>query len=335
MLFPISVIDILPIGKGVYVWMQEHILGGDVAEIVQMMVAAHVDFVVIKIHDGKDVRTDLLPLITALRAAGIVVGGWGYVYLKWSPLAEANAAVAAIQRYQPDFYLLDAEAYAKLQFVGAKIFRDRLRSLLPDFPVGLNSYWLPSLHPELPWYTLRVGCNFDCPQVYWRNRDPVGKLFASKAYFAKMTPKLPFPMVAGDMYYEYGVKPTPQEVWDFLQAAEDDPEIKSVVMWSADQAHIVPELWATFAAFEWEHAGEMPPPPPPKDVQPLYRAVCTASPNLRIRSGPGASYATVGAVLRGDAVTVWEEKRDNLGQTWARTEEEKDDWVAAWYLKKI
>ena len=75
-------------GKGVYIWQPEKI--GTPAEVVQALIDAGVDTVAIKINDAGRVFTGLQPYIDAFRAAGIRVIGWGYIYLKWNALAEAQ-----------------------------------------------------------------------------------------------------------------------------------------------------------------------------------------------------------------------------------------------------
>ena len=174
------------------------------------------------------------------------------MYLKWNVLAELKGAKEAINRYNPDEYLIDAEAEAKYQFAAALIFSKGLRLAFPKLRIGLNSYWKPSYHPALPWYQFRQVCNFDAPQVYWRGWTVLEKLADSKKEYAKLTPKLPYSLPAGDMYTDRNLKPTPVEVLQFLNACYDDPEIDGAVMWSMDQKTKVPELWDAYSRFEWE-----------------------------------------------------------------------------------
>ena len=112
-------------GKGVYIWQPEKI--GTPQEVVQALLDAGVDTVALKINDAGRVFAGLQPYIDALRAAGIRVIGWGYIYLKWNALAEAKGTVEAINLYKPDAYLIDAEAEAKLQYIPATIYMNYLR----------------------------------------------------------------------------------------------------------------------------------------------------------------------------------------------------------------
>ncbi len=66
-----------------------------------------------------------------------------------------------------------------------------------------------------------------------------------------MSPKLPFAIAGGDMYLERGIKPTPDQVVEFLTAAQKTPDLQGVLMWSADQNETTPELWQAFANYHW------------------------------------------------------------------------------------
>lgn len=318
-------------GKFAYLWHPEQI--GSPAEVVQALKDAHADGVAIKIHNGSYFYWYIRPYVDALRAAGFLIGAWGYIYLRYAPLAEANTAIKAVQELGPfEFYLIDAEAYAKLQWVGAKIFATRLRMGMSAIPIGMNSYWNPMLHPELPWYALRSVCDFDCPQVYWRNSDPVGKLKISKLAFSRMVPKLPFSMVGGDMYYEYGLKPTPQQVTDFMTAADKDVDIQAAVMWSMDGRKWVPELWAAFSQYQWSTSNPFPPPPPPPPPpvpEPLYVAVTLGS--VWIHSSPNALVSTrIDSLLRGTRVDVF-----SNDSGWSKISGDEEEYVSSAWLKQL
>jgi ABC-type branched-subunit amino acid transport system substrate-binding protein len=109
-------------GKLVYIWRPKQIFGGDVSRIVDALLEANVDGVAIKLHDGYYRYPDIAPVIKAIRAAGIKVGGWGYIYLYY-PTSEAQAAVNSCREYGVDFYLIDAESQAKNKFSYAEILK--------------------------------------------------------------------------------------------------------------------------------------------------------------------------------------------------------------------
>jgi hypothetical protein len=313
-------------GKGVYIWQPDKI--GTPDYVANLLKTSATDFVALKIHDGSYIY-EVQPYIDAIREAGIKVGAWGYVYLKWNAAAEAIAAVRAINRYQPEFYLLDAEAHAKGQQVAAMVYARTLRFGVENLPIGLNTYWKPSYHQTFPFWQLRSVCDFDCPQVYWRNYGPVTKLKQSKLEYGQMTPKLPMSMAAGDMYSEFGLKPTPAQVIQFLDACRNDSHIQAAVMWSLEQRYKVPELWDAYASYRYCIGCCEPTDPvvPPARL-PLYAAVVTPTRGLVVRATPNG--ARLYAIRRGDRVEVWA-----IAGDWAALNSQETEWVHASYLSKV
>lgn len=318
-------------GKGAYIWQPRSI--GTPAQVASDLEQANASFAAIKINDAGYVYPGLEDYIDAIRDKGIQVIGWGYIYLRWNPLAEARGTVDAINKYKVEAYLIDAEAHALYQYPGAKVYAAYLRSAFPTLPMGLNSYWKPSWHPFLPYKALRGISDFDVPQVYWRGYQPVEKLAQSKAEYAAMTPKLPFAMAAGDMYFDRNLKPTPEQVTQFLTACKDDPEIKAAVMWSMDQKTKVPELWDAFARFDWQ-TGQSDPPgdvPAPPERQPLYSAVVTAWAGLNVRNQPNTyGNKPLRALRLGTRVDVWKE----IGG-WCAINSDYTEWCYGTYLKQV
>lgn len=240
----------LPVnGKGVYIWRPQNIKKGNPIAIADECERANLSHVCIKIHNGWYVYDDIQPTIDELRKRGIVVGGWGYIYIRYNQTYEADAAIEAIKRYNPAYYLMDAEGYAK--GYKANILPKKIRSAYPDLPLALNSYWKPSYHPELDWKAFREVSDFDAPQMYWRNRDPIGKIRTSMSEYAAMKPKLPYSMPAGEIYREYGIESTPEQVIQFLDFCQEDDEIQACLMWAMDQNETTPSLWEVFSSYRW------------------------------------------------------------------------------------
>jgi len=289
-------------GKGTYIWNLTSIYGGDVEKIVAELKRTGTKGVACKIHDGvhtsggRDWDTPLMwTFRMACRGAGIAFGLWGYIRLD-DPVGEATLAGAMCEKYEADFYLIDAEKEAKGKVKQAKAFAAEL-ALQVMVPIGLASYRFPNLHRELAWGYLRgASCDFDSPQVYYRAGDPVAQLSSSKAQFSQMLPKLPF-FPAGDMYSEGGYKPTPGQVRRFLQAADLDPEIDGCLMWVMDQMTKVPELWRAYAEYEWgSGAGN----------QQVFGARATG--NVWVRTGPSSAYPKVKAITTGAPLEILEER---------------------------
>lgn len=306
------------IGKGVYIWRPEVIEGGDPQKILARLQMAGVQTVAIQICNGVNPYEGLDHLFKVLRDNGIHVGAWGYSYLIHVPRQEAQGAVNACKRYNPEFYLIDVEKEVEGNDNGAKMFMDVLRPALPDLPLGLNTFWSVSAHPTFPWKAFLAGVDFVCPQVYWRGVDPVGKLKQSQQGYASLTngkQPVPMPIVAGDMYLSRGVKSTPDQLIQFMDAVNADPSLGGVLMWSADDTQTTPDLWRAFSAYKWKDGG-LPIPP-----QPLGWAKVKALRGLYIRTGPTGS--KLGALVKGQLAPIWAVS----DAEWAAITPDKSQWI--------
>ncbi len=309
------------VGKGVYIWQPSHIEGGDPARIAARLNLAGVQSVALKICDGDSSFKNLEPLVQTLRANGIRVAGWGYSYLNVVPRLEAQAVINACQRYQPDFYLIDVEKEVEGNPSGAEQFMIALRNSLPDLPLGLNSFWSVSKHPVFPWEMFLRRGDFACPQVYWRGEHPVEKLQISQREYAQKAEELgvsvPMPLVDGDMFSEFDIKPTVSQLLEFLTYADSDPTLQGIFMWAADETETTPELWRAFSAYQWK-SGPNPKPIPP---QPYGWAKVIPGAGLNIRAAPEG--LKIGALAKGQMVPLWEATESK----WAAITPEKDQWI--------
>jgi hypothetical protein len=272
----------------------------------------------------------MIVLANALRAAGIIVGAWAYVYLKWIPDTEAEAVILGVKQLGAEYLLHDIEDRAAFfQWTNGSRYMGRIRAKLPTMPMAMNSYWAMSKHPEIPWSSIRNQSDFDAPQIYSRGTDPVVKYNASKIEYANKKPRLPFALPAGDMYFENGVKPKSGDITRFMQRAKADPEAKGVIMWAADQRETTPDLWEEFAAFNWE-TGIVDPLPPviPPVYAPLYAAALLGT--YYIRNRPDMSGVVVGYKVKGDRVTVYK-----LEGSWSCIDPVKDWWIGSKGLNRL
>ncbi len=177
-----------PTGKGIFVWQIKNARGGDPTKIVTWLKELGMSWVAVKVTDGagnfnlrptqivggKVVRwaDDILqPLVSALKAAGIAVWGWGYVY-GYDPAGEAAKAIERVRKFDLAGWIIDAEGEYKGKAVAADIYMKGLRGL--GVPVGLCSFRFPKLHPEFPWRNFLAGCDFHMPQVYWMQATNAG-----------------------------------------------------------------------------------------------------------------------------------------------------------------
>ncbi len=305
------------IGKGVYIWQPETIEGGDPDRIAARLQLAGAQCATIKICDGFKILPHLEAVFKALRDHQIRAAAWGYSYLDRAPVKEADAVAEACRVYQPDFYLIDVESEVEGNHGGARMFMNELRPAVAGLPLGLNTFWNAAEHPDFPWAVFLDAVDFVCPQVYWRGVDPIGKLSESQQSYENLpnVPERPMPMVAGDLLVSRGVKPTVEQVTQFLAAANADPFIEGVLMWAADDTQTTPELWQAFSQYQWHGGGVTIPP------QPLGWAKVKAPLGLWIRSSPlGAKVDSVG---KAELVPIWQ-----ITETrWAAVTSSGDRWV--------
>ena len=307
----------LKIGKGVYVWQPGTIEGGNPEAIAARFEMAGVQTAAIKICDGFKVLGGLEPLFQTLRNHGIKVGAWGYSYLNRAPLQEAHVVADACHRYTPDFYLIDVEIEVEGNFGGSRMFLNELRPATAGLPLGLNSFWNVRLHPKFPWIDYLNNVDFVCPQVYGHGVDPVGKLILSQQSYAEIpnAPEVPMSMVAGDMHTFKGMRPTPEQVTQFLSAADADPFIQGVIMWAADDTQTPPDLWQTFSQYQWNKDGRTIP------AQPLGWGKVRTGGGLWVRSSPRG--AKVGAMAKGELAPIW-----SVSDTkWGAITKAADQWI--------
>jgi hypothetical protein len=260
---------------------------------------------------------NLLPgAIDALRAVGIHVGGWQYIYganTLYISLAAREAAIANanIDRFNFDFWIPDPEAQYKRTGAGgwANTYMTALRAAHPNVSLGLCSYRYPTLHPQLPWASFLQYTDFHCPQVYWvQAHNPADQL--RRSYSELMALKnLPFiPVGVACDAPEWDWKPTVAEINEFDQTARA-LGLPGVTWWEWGEyghgAEYQPEMWAAITAHIW---GEPPAPPPPPTLPSRVRVKVQ---NANIRNAPDLTPGSdVGGLDQGKLLDVAGEDGD-------------------------
>ena len=252
-------------GKGWFIWQVSRCERGAPGAIADKAAAAGLSHVLIKVADrnyayGIDWRgRDLVaPVAEALRARGIQVWGWHYVYGE-KPIDEARAAIRRANQLRLDGYVIDAEAEYKQPGMAsaAQTFMTTLKAGLPAaMLVGLSSYRYPALHPQLPWAAFLEHCDLSMPQVYWQGaHNPAVQLARSLAELsdARLV-GLPRPVVpTGSAYGEGDWSATRDDVQKFLAQAQQ-LKLPAANFYSWDYA-VVPDnrgLWEAVATFDWQ-----------------------------------------------------------------------------------
>ncbi len=270
----------IPTGKGIFIWQLLRCAGGDPVHLANLALELGLSWVAIKAADGTvdfnqgpggDWRgPNLLPgAVSALRAAGIKVAGWQYIYganwLKQTIAArEAERAIANINRFNFDCWLIDPESEYKRTGAAAwaNTYMTALRAACPSVSIGLCSYRYPTLHPELPWAEFLRRTDFHAPQVYWiQNHNPGAQLrrSVSELLALKAIPVVP----VGSAYYDPGYKwgPTVAEINEF-DATAHELNLPGVTWWewgeNGNGLEYHQDWWVAVANHDW---GQPVPPP--------------------------------------------------------------------------
>ncbi|MEA2468888.1 MAG: hypothetical protein QOJ57_3014, partial [Thermoleophilaceae bacterium] len=158
-------------GSGMWIWYVSKANGGDTNAIVEQAKAHGISTVFVKSGDGTNYWTQFTPsLVSALKAAGLRVCGWQYVYGK-SPSAEAAVAARSVTEAGADCFVIDAESEYEGRYAQAQTYVSDLRAAVgAGYPLGLAAFPYVDYHPSFP-YSVFLGPNgaqFNAPQAYWK-----------------------------------------------------------------------------------------------------------------------------------------------------------------------
>lgn len=190
---------------------------------------------------------DYLPeYVTALKAAGIAVWGWGYVYGTY-PAGEAAVAVERIRELGLSFFVVDAETEYKGRKEQAKTYMDTLQKEAGTTIFALSSFRFPTYHPEFPWREFLDRVDMVMPQVYWEGATNAGEQLKRCVKEYKALTNLPI-AVTGAAYKSTSVtwRPTAEQIKEFHATAEE-VNIEQVNYWEWQCAKRI-GLWDTLMA---------------------------------------------------------------------------------------
>lgn len=156
-------------GDAMWIWNLDRSSGGSASAIAAKAKARGVESVFVKAADAGNVWSQFsTSLIAALKAQGLYVCGWQYVYGR-KPAAEAKAAIVAIKR-GADCFIIDAETEYKTKYKNASIYVSRIRKAVgAKYPLALSTFPYVDYHPTFP-YSVFLGpgaAQYNLPQVYW------------------------------------------------------------------------------------------------------------------------------------------------------------------------
>jgi hypothetical protein len=257
-------------GKGFFTWKIPNCEHGDPEQIALKAADAGLTHLILKIADGTmiyngnwgDAKDYTTPVVNALRAHGLKVWGWHYLYGD-NPTGEANVGITRIRQYKLDGYVIDVEKEYKAsgKQAAAKRFLSQVRTACPNLTIALSSYRYPSLHPQIPWKEFLEGCDLNMPQVYWmKAHNPADQLAKCVGEFQAKNPSLPI-VPTGAAFREFGWKPTDTEVLEFFKKAKE-LNLSAVNFWEWSDARSgnLPGVWDTIQNYKWALKDE------PKDI---------------------------------------------------------------------
>jgi Putative peptidoglycan binding domain len=204
------------LGNGMWIWQLGRSNGGDPSAIAARALAHGVNTVFIKSSDGRSWWPQFSPaLVSTLKAAGLRVCAWQYVY-GLAPYAEANLGIHAAQ-VGADCLVIDAEKEYEGRYAQADAYVRTLRAAVgPGYPIGLAGFPYVDYHPAFP-YSVFLGpdgAQFNVPQMYWR---AIGTT-VDRVYSHTMAWNLPYgkPVFPLGQLWE---NPSPREITRFRQLA--------------------------------------------------------------------------------------------------------------------
>ncbi|MDH5507275.1 MAG: nuclear transport factor 2 family protein [Anaerolineae bacterium] len=299
------------IGKGYYMWKVPNCEGGDAYTIAAEAKRAGLSHVMIKVADGihpynidKNNNVDLIPAVAqALRAEGIHVWGWQYIYGQ-DPLGEARKAIQRVHELGMEGFVVNAEVEFLDPGMGdvARKYMRELRSGLPDTVIALSTYRFPSYHPQFPYSTFLEFCDLNMPQVYWMGAsNPDSQLIKSVREYQNIDPVVPI-VPTGFAFKSGSYQPSSGEVTRFLQAAQD-LNLDAANFWSWDSARKdVPAVWDEIGQYSWPNNAR------PKDFADYYIEALNSHQPLKLAAmytPLGVHVNTARTVQGAEAIQAW------------------------------
>ncbi|MFY9470103.1 MAG: peptidoglycan-binding domain-containing protein [Solirubrobacterales bacterium] len=166
--------------QGMWIWYINQAEKGSVERIIARAKRFKVKTLFVKSADGSSYWPQFEMSVAQLKAAGLRVCAWQYVYGR-DPVIEADLAAKAAAR-GAECLVINAETEYKTRYAAAQTYISRLRSLIgPAFPVGLTSFAYPDYHPTFP-YSVFLGpggAQWNLPQTYFKAfGQPIPSVFA-------------------------------------------------------------------------------------------------------------------------------------------------------------
>jgi hypothetical protein len=225
-----TVAELLPYGKGMWIWEPDKTEGGDPVAIVSRAKAVGLSHLYVRTGstwDGFNNGPFLDKLLPAAHGAGLLVYGWDFPRLL-SPADDVTRAMQAISHRSPgkqhiDGFAADIETRSEGTAITGQAATEYGRALReavgPGFPL-IATVPRPSPAQNYPYTEVLASFDAVAPMVYWLNRQPdtdvAGALRDLAAYGKPVFP-------VGQAYDgrseggRAGVPP-PDEIWRFMRS---------------------------------------------------------------------------------------------------------------------
>jgi hypothetical protein len=157
-------------GTAMWIWNMPKTEAGNPNAIVARAQQHGIRTVFVKSGDGTNYWSQFSSsLVATLKAGGLKVCGWQYVYGS-NPVGEAAVAAQAVTT-GADCFVIDAESEYQGRYAQAQSYIRSLRDAVgADYPIGLSSFPYVDYHPREPYseFLAPGGAQFNVPQVYWK-----------------------------------------------------------------------------------------------------------------------------------------------------------------------
>src|SRR5690606_26944738 len=259
-------------GKGYFVWHADRVIGGrgvgSAEKAAEMAVAAGIEHVILKIADGEELfpspkydaggakEAATLALLQALRAAGITVWGWAFVYGEGiAPETQADVFARRARQLGLRGLVVNAEDLGERRWSlpggsdRARQYMSALRGALAGvegITLALSSYRFPQSHPFFPFAAFMADCEIAMPQVYWVARsegDAIGNLRRCYEQYKELFPDrliIPVGAAYGEVYGSasdrYFWSSSPRQIHRFMDQARA-MGLPAVTFWSWEHAY--------------------------------------------------------------------------------------------------
>jgi hypothetical protein len=246
-------------GKWVWIWNWNRCDNGDLNRVASRLKTAGCTGALVKAFDGGrwfGQGSTFRDICGGLKARGLSVGGWGYLYGE-RPAEEAQRAIETA-RAGADLLVLDVESEFKGRPRPAEDVCRRIRSALgQSYPLYFSTFAIARYHRSFPYEVFHRYCTGTAPQVYWNAfRWPVGQSLSMMYDDYRglgIGPAQIFP-VAGVYKEGYVTYPQPHEVREFARATAARGST-GVSFWSYE--HMDETMWRAVTAASREEEAEL------------------------------------------------------------------------------